>query len=282
MNIGFQGVQGAYSELALLKYFSKPLSEVNPQGHDTSEEVLKALVNREITYGILPLENSIVGNVNVNLDLFYSEKIFIFGEVYIPIHHHLFVNKGSSLSSIKEVISHPIALDQCRNWILKNNFSAKSFYDTAGSCKYLAENPKATRGAIGSKLCGEYYDLEMISDEIQHVKNNFTRFLIFSRLDEKENVLNLETANKSSITFTTHHTPGSLLECLKLFNKYEINLSKLESRPIPEKPFFYRFFADFKGSIYEDHVKSCLADLKSHTQEIKILGTYEESKITEN
>ena len=272
MKVAFQGERGAYSEVALRNYFTE---DVEATGFELSEEVTDALLNKEVAMAILPVENSIVGNVNVNLDLIYKHPLFAVGEVYQPIHHHLLVVPGTKLSDIEHVYSHPIALAQCRDYLNHHGMKPIADYDTAGSCKLLKEResqrPLRTEAAIGSFLCAETYGLEILSDKIQHTQNNITRFLVLVREEEiPEGIIQ----TKTSIAFSANHRPGALLDCLQIFKKYDINMTKLESRPIPEDPFQYIFFVDFTSGLKEDKTIECLQELNRDAHKVKILGSY--------
>lgn len=270
--IAFQGTRGAYSEMTLRRFFSE---DVIPTGFDQSEEVCQAVLSGEAACGILPVENSIVGNVDINLDLLYRYNFFTIAEVYFQIKHNLLALPGVKLKEIKEVFSHPIALQQCYDFIKKNKLKAVPDYDTAGASKSLVERKLTHQATISSSLCAEYYNLEIIRSDIQKVSNNYTRFFIFVKEDAIPISLIQE---KTSLAFITNHHPGSLLNCLKKFAEFNINLTKIESRPIPENPFDYIFFADIQGGLNQDNVKDCLMALKQDTKSIKILGSYPVSR----
>jgi len=276
MLVGFQGEPGAYSQEAALKFFGP---DVKTKGYALSEQVVEALINGDIDQAILPVENSIVGNVNVNIDLLYHNPIKAIGEVYHDIHHHLFVVPGTQLSDIKEVYSHPIALAQCRDYLIQNELRPIADYDTAGSCKLLAQRKSKTQAAIGSKLCAEAYGLEVVSDHIQKVHNNITRFFVLCRnQDFRSHAQNLRERGKTSIAFRAHHHPGALLDCLQIFKSFGINLTKLESRPIVENPFEYIFYADLQLPLNNPQTKECLEELNLDAHHVKILGTYNEGR----
>lgn len=273
MRVAFQGARGAYSEMALKHFFGETAEAV---GFDLSEQVCEALEESEVEYAILPVENSIVGNVSVNLDLLYHHNFFAVGEVYLPIQHCLLVNKGTRLEDIKTVHSHPIALAQCRDFLNRHGITAHPDYDTAGACKKLKESGHEQEATIASRLCAEVYDLEVLEEHIQKVKNNITRFLIFIK---ESNISSDLKQEKTSIAFSTKHKPGALLNCLQEFKKFDLNLTKLESRPVPENPFAYIFYVDFIGALQDQKVHDCLEALKSDTENIKILGSYPQGKI---
>jgi len=269
MKIAFQGERGAYSEEASLRFFND--QEITPMGFELSEEVVDALLQKETKYAVLPVENSIVGNVNVNLDLLYKSEIYAIGEIYLPIHHHLLAIPGSAIGDLKKVYSHPIALAQCRDYLNRHKLKPIADYDTAGSCKQLALRADRSEGAIGSKLCSETYGLEIIESNVQKLADNITRFLVLARIDDKPEGL---IPTKTSIAFSSGHHPGALLDCLQIFKKFGVNLTKLESRPIPENPFEYIFFVDFLGGLEERDVSDCIRELRRSAHHLKILGSY--------
>lgn len=269
MKVAFQGTKGSYSEEALYQYFGK--EKVEPVGIDLSEDVCLALENGEVAAAILPIENSIVGNVDINMDLIFKHHFFAIGEVYLPINHCLMVNPGVKLEDIDIVHSHPIALAQCHDFFKENGIKPVPEFDTAGSARLLSQKKSKNEGTIGSRLCSDYYGLDIISDKVQKVQNNITRFLVFVKEKDIPTGIGKE---KTSIAFSTKHHPGALLGCLQEFAKNNINLTKLESRPIPENPFMYIFYADFLGAITEPKIKQCLQDLHKDASNIKIIGSY--------
>lgn len=269
MKIAFQGTHGAYSEEALKTYFAG--KTFIAKGIALSEDVCDALESGSVDYAILPVENSIVGNVDINMDLIFKYNFYAVGEVFVSIRHCLLAKKGVKLSQIKTAHSHPVALAQCHEFLKKHDIKAMTEYDTAGAAKLISKDIDATKAAIGPRLCAEYYGLEVVSDDIQSVKRNITRFLIF----KKEALFESNAKNiKTSIAFCTKHHPGALLGCLGEFAKYNLNLTKLESRPVPENPFMYIFFIDFIGSLKEVNVMECLKHLEEHATNIKIIGSY--------
>lgn len=272
INIAFQGKKGAYSELAALRFFNE---DIQTQGHLLSEEVCDAVENDEVAMGILPVENSIVGNVTINIDLLYKHKFFVVGETYLPIRHCLLAKRGSDLSKIKTAHSHPIALAQCREFLMSSNITPVTEHDTAGSAELISSLQDETKAVIASELCSKHYNLDILSDKIQKVTNNYTRFLIFVKEKNIPDVINQE---KTSIAFSLNHSPGALLSSLQKFSEHNLNLTKIESRPIPENPFAYVFFVDFLGRLTDKNVVDCLKELKENTKSIKILGSYPEGK----
>jgi prephenate dehydratase len=276
VKIAFQGTAGAYSEIALRKFFTGKNYEAI--GFDQSEQVIEALLEEEVDRAILPVENSIVGNVSVNIDLLYFEKVWAFGEVYIPIKHCLLAKPGVTLKDIKIASSHPIALAQCRDFLNRHHIQAKPEFDTAGASKLLNERGHKHEATIASSLCAEYYGLDIVQDHIQKVKNNITRFLAITR--KKDCVTDIKE-EKTCIAFMTKHHSGALLNCLQEFKKFNLNLTKLESRPIIDNPFAYIFFVDFLGASTDHNVQQCLLALKSDTDALKVIGSFEKGLLPE-
>lgn len=275
MKVAFQGERGAYSELALQSFFQ---GQAKPFGFALSEQVIEALLVKEVDFAILPVENSIVGNVTVNLDLLYQSDVEVWGEHFQPIQHCLMTLPGTLLEDITEASSHPIALSQCRDFLTRHNIRAHAEYDTAGAAKLLRANEASSQGKaiVASKLCAEYYNLEILSDKIQNTETNVTRFLVIARAGENPNTLE---KNKSSLAFVTAHKPGALLECLQCFSRHKLNMTKIESRPDPLNPFQYVFFVDFLGDQKHPEVLACLNELKGLTKTLKILGSYNAAEL---
>lgn len=269
MKIGFQGNKGAYSEEAARQFFGKSHQFI---GHALSEEVADALHRNEIDMAILPVENSIIGNVQVNMDVLFQNNFFAFGEIYLPIKHCLLGIKGTQIQDIKKAHSHPVALSQCRNFLTQNQIKPINDYDTAGSCEVIAKLNDKSIAAIGPKLCSEIYNLDVIAEEIQNTRNNITRFLAIQK-NRPQNHL----SDKTSLAFSTEDRPGALLEILNLFKLHNLNLSRLESRPIPENPFEYIFFVDVLSSDQDDRVQAVLKEILSQGHLVKLLGSYQKA-----
>jgi prephenate dehydratase len=268
LKVSFQGVRGAYSEAALLRHFGADAEAV---GFPFSEQVFDAVESGKVDRGFVPVENSIVGTVGVNTDLFLSRKVFAVGEEYLRIEHCLLAAAGTRLEDVKTVRSHPVALAQCRDFLNGRGFATIPEYDTAGAAELVASRKTPGEAAIASRRCADAYGLAVLADGIQSTALNITRFLAFAREGEIPAGLRRE---KTSLAFAVHHTPGALLECLRLLADHAINLTKLESRPIPENPFEYSFFVDFLGGTDDVAVKAALAELGRAARHVKVLGSY--------
>jgi prephenate dehydratase len=268
MKVAFQGARGAYSEMALHEHFGK---DVDTVGCDDFDEVFELVLNQEVTYGFIPVENTIAGTVVENYDLLFENDVFVIAEVYLPIRHTLLAKKGARLDGIKEVISHPMALKQCQKFLKSNDIGMVPTYDTAGAARTVARGDRLDRAAIASELCAEIYAMEILARNIQSNSSNTTRFFAIAK---KENVPANHTTGKTTVAFKTRHYPGALVDCLQIFQKYKLNLTKLESRPVPENPWEYVFYAAFEAGIDADEVKSAIGELTLHAVFVKLLGSY--------
>ena len=270
--VAFQGERGAYSELAVFRFFpnSKPVPVRSFQ------EVIETLLSGLSDYAVVPIENSIEGSVNEVYDLLLQSNLYIVGETYQSIHHCLIAIKGNDLRSIKEVYSHPQALAQCRHYLNEKKLDSIPVYDTAGAVKMVKEGQNKRAAAIASKRAAEIYEMEIFDIGIEDRKNNFTRFYILSRdpADTKPS-----GSDGTSIIFSVKHEPGSLVNILSEFARREINLTKIESRPTKETPWEYNFFTDFEGHVLDSKVSNVLKAIESKTTFVKVLGSYKKEMI---
>ncbi len=268
MKIAFQGIKGAYSELALYEHFGR---NAESAGTDSFDELFEAVMEGRADFGIVPVENTIAGTVVENYDLLLSNDIFVVAEVFMKIRHTLLAKKGASLGDIRQAHSHPHALGQCKEFLKKHGIAPMPVYDTAGAAEIVSRESRNDRAAIASELCAEIYGMDILGRDIQTNKTNTTRFFVIVK---KENLTDDTVYEKTTIAFKTRHYPGALVDCLKIFQKHDLNLTKLESRPIPENPWEYVFYADFEGGIDSEIVKQTLKELENHALFLNILGSY--------
>ena len=270
--IAIQGYEGCFHQEAAQHFFGKNIEVVCC---DTFRDVVKIASNKKASTGaVMAIENSIAGSILPNYNLLLKSNLEITGEVYMPIRQNLLVNVGTSLNEIKEVHSHPMALQQCLNFFDEHEWKLVETEDTALSAKRLAKSKSPHIGVIASKLAAEIYDLEIIAPNVHTMKNNYTRFLVLNR---KEDAVEIENANKASVYFQTDHAKGSLAKVLNKIDEFDINLSKLQSTPIPGSDWKYGFYADMEF----DDKKSfdlMLKKLKPITQELQISGIYKKGK----
>jgi len=268
MKVAFQGEHGAYSEVALYEHFG---NDVEAVGCDAFDDVFDLVNNGEVTYGFIPVENTIAGTVVENYDLLFANEVFVIAEAYLPVRHTLLAKKGARIEDIREAFSHPHALKQCKAFLKSKGIRMMATYDTAGAAKNVASGDRTDCAAIASALCADIYDMEVLENNIQSNSSNTTRFFVIAK---KENVPEDHTTGKTTVAFKTRHYPGALVDCLKIFQKYKLNLTKLESRPIPENPWEYVFYAAFEAGIDDDEVKAAIGELTLHAVFVKLLGSY--------
>lgn len=223
----------------------------------------------------MAIENSIAGSILPNYNLLQKSNLVVIGEVYLSISQNLLVNKGVKLSDIKEVHSHPMALLQCMDYLEKNNWKLVETEDTALSARHIQQHHSRHAAAIASKLAAELYNLDVIGPDIHTLKNNVTRFLVLVR---KKDAMPVPRANKASIYFQTDHSKGILAKVLAVIANGGINLSKLQSMPIPGSNFKYGFYADMEFDDQE-RLHKMLASLASLTNNLRIFGIYEKGKV---
>ena len=272
IKVAYKGESGAYSEIASQKMFGKKI-KLSPSF--SFEDVFLKTKNGEVNFGIIPIENSLYGSVFETYDLLLKYSLHIVGELNLQVNHQLLVKDNCKISDIKKIYSHPQALGQCSNFLktLKHVTIIPS-YDTAGSAIISIDNKSETTAVVASKNAAKIYNLKILKSNIQNNKENFTRFYCISK-----NIIRRKYEHpKSSICFELKNIPGALFKALSVFALNSINLLKIESRPIPHKPFQYIFYIDFAGSIKEPKIKLAVKHLNDFSLSMKILGTYEKGK----
>ena len=266
--VSIQGYQGSFHQVAAQLFFGK---EVQVIPCDTFKEVVRIASNKkESEGGVMAIENSIAGSILANYNLLQKSNLRIIGEIYLQIKQNLLVNPGVNLEDIREVHSHTMALQQCYDFLDKHKWKLVETEDTALSAKLVHQHKSKHIAAIASRLAAELYELDVIAPNIHTLKNNYTRFLYLQR---EENVKPVDNANKASVNFHTDHSRGSLAKVLTEIANGGINLSKLQSFPIPGSDFKYSFHADMEFDSTEqfNHV---IENIKPLTEEIKVYGIY--------
>lgn len=273
LKVAIQGYRGAFHDIAVQRYFTSGGIEVIET--DTFEQITDKIIKKEVQYGAMAIENTIYGMLMPNYNLLNRANIYIDGEVYLRIKQNLIVYPGVKHDELKEVHSHPIAIEQCREYF-KGHSQIKLIesIDTAYSVKELKEKKSKTRGAIASTLAAELYGMEILSPSIETNKKNFTRFLILEKRKKNEKD---ETGDKASVIFTLAHEVGSLHHILTALANAKANLTKIQSIPILGKPFEYSFWVDF---IAENtmQIKHAINTIYPLTHELKVLGIYTKGK----
>ena len=269
MRVAFQGEPGAYSEQAVFEYFG----QVETQPCESFDDVFAAVASGACESGLIPIENSLAGSIHQNYDLLLRYKLFIVGEYFLRVRHCLIAAPGVSKKDIHNVISHPQALGQCAGYLREKGYKPEAVYDTAGSVKILKEMRANDTAAIASRRAAELYGMQILEEGIEDNPENFTRFLsVASKPVEPD-----EDA-KTSIVFTLKNTPGALFKALSVFALRDIDLTKIESRPLPGKPWEYLFYIDFIGAENEVHVAKALDHLGEYALMLRVLGSYPRMK----
>lgn len=268
MKVAFQGIKGAYSELAVYAHFGKTVETV---GCENFDEVFEAISKDRADCGVIPVENTIAGTVVENYDLLLNSDSAIIAEIYLPIRHTLLARRGIELNQVRQAYSHPHALKQCQEFLKAHRIRPVPVYDTAGAAEQVAGWRRSDCAAIASELCAEIYGMQVLAKDIQSNRSNTTRFFVIVPKDRVPADLKLE---KTTVAFKTKHYPGALVDCLKIFQQHQLNLTKLESRPIPENPWEYVFYAAFEAGLKEERTGQALSELRSCALFVKVLGSY--------
>lgn len=268
--VACQGVEGAHSSDACQKLFEKP----SIMYCQTFEAVFQAVESGLCNYGVVPLENSSAGSVTQIYNLMSDHKFSIVRSKKIQIQHNLLAKKGTKLEDIKEIVSHPQAISQSSEFLKSLGVKVTECANTAIAAKMVAESDRTDLGALSSELCASQYSLEIVKPYVQNTKNNYTRFICFSK--------NLEIypgADRTSLLIRTPHRAGALYSVIANFYSLGINIIKLESRPVPETDFEFMFYFDIDVSIYSEKLPTIIDQLEYSLGEknVKYLGSYREA-----
>ncbi len=273
MTVGYQGEEGAYSEEALYRLFP----EATPQPFPAFEDVFDALQDGAIRRAVIPIENSLFGSVHINYDLLRDHAVHIVGEGNLAIRHHLMATPGASLEEIRHVHSHPQALGQCRVFLRERLNAARPVpaHDTAGAARLVAERGDTGHAAIASKRAAETYGLQILASGVESNMHNQTRFLVLAQ-GHFEEAMDAEPGRaKTSLVYALReNVPGALFKTLAVFALREIDLLKVESRPLIGEPGRYLFYVDVAGSVSAPPLSRSVEHLQELTSELRILGSY--------
>lgn len=271
--ISIQGFEGSFHQVAARQFYGKDTEVICCA---TFKEVVKiAADKKQSDGGIMAIENSIAGSILPNYNLLLKSNLKITGEIYLQIKQNLLVNPGVALEDIKEVHSHPMAIQQCFGFLDKYNWKLVETEDTALSAKHIHQHKSKHIAAIASKLAAELYQLDMIAPNIHTLKNNYTRFLV---LQKQDMIAEIANANKASVNFFTDHSKGILARVLTIIADAGINLSKLQSMPIPGSDFKYSFHADLEFE-NTDQFNKVIEKLQNVTEGLTVLGVYKNGKV---
>lgn len=266
--IACQGVEGAYSQIAAERFFELPEISYYP----SFDAVFSAIERGECRYGVLPIENSTAGSVKKVYELMIHHNFNIVRSLRLKVDHNLLVKRGVKLENIKEIVSHEQAINQCSGFLSTlKDVKITVCENTAMAARLVAQSERDDIAALSSRACAELYGLENIAASVQDMGNNYTRFICISKEPEI-----YPGADKCSIMLVTINRPGMLYNVLSCFNALGINMTKLESTPIPERDFEFMFYFDFSVSVYSDDLKQLLCELEARSERFRFLGAYSE------
>ncbi len=268
MKIGYFGEPGAYTHIAAKQI---AMGEYIPI--ESVRAVFMALENKNIDLAVVPVENSIEGAVNQTYDFLFRMNFYITKEYYLRIKHCLIGHPDAKTGKIIYVHSHPQALSQCSDFIYNHGMKPISEYDTAGSVQIIKENYDSSHAAIASDIAAELNGMKILEKDIENNRHNYTRFFLIGKTP-----VNAVMPSKTSIVFATQNKPGTLYKILKILNNYGINMTKIESRPVQYSPFQYIFFIDIENNTNTD---AAIMNIRTESDQFKVLGTYETATINE-
>lgn len=266
VRVVFQGAEGAYSQAAMVRYFGEQIDSIHV---DTFRDAMSAIDEGSADFAVLPIENSTAGIVNEIYDLLVEFENYIVGEQIIRIEHCLLGVPGTQLSDIKAVYSHPQSLMQSSRYLSSHGWQQISMPNNAFAARKIAEEGRMDQAAIASEYAGQVYGLEVLAKPVNNVSSNSTRFIIVTnqKIFKKD-------AKKVSLCFEVPHESGSLYHMLSHFIYNNLNMTKIESRPIEGRTWEYRFFVDFEGNLADSAVKNALRGLREEASSMKVLGNY--------
>lgn len=265
MRVAFQGEPGAYSEQAVFNFYG----EVETLPCESFEVMFDSVVSGTSDFALAPIENSLAGSIHQNYDLLLRHDLHIVGEYLLRVHHCLITMPGVKKEDIRKAISHPQALGQCAGYLRSHGIRPEQVYDTAGSVKMLKESGAMDTAAIASRRAAEIHGMQILEEGIEDNAENYTRFLAVGR-----EAIVPESEAKTSIVFTLKNMPGALFKALSVFALRDIDLTKIESRPLQGKPWEYLFYIDFVGSTGDDVSKRALDHLGEYAVTLRVLGSY--------
>ena len=269
MRVAFQGEAGAYSEQAVYAFFGN----VQSVPCESFDSVFESVGLGHCEAGMIPIENSLAGSIHQNYDLLLKNSLHITGEYFLRVRHCLIAVPGTMKTDIKRAISHPQALGQCAGYLKAHGIKSEAVFDTAGSVKMLKESGAHDTAAIASRRAAEIYEMQVLEEGIEDNPENYTRFLVIAG-----EIAAPRGEAKTSIVFTLRNQPGALFNALRVFALRDIDLTKIESRPLVGKPWEYLFYIDFVGAVGEAPVDAALEHLAEYALTLRVLGSYPRSR----
>jgi prephenate dehydratase len=274
----FQGELGAFTQVAVTTLAGE---DATPVPTETFEQVFLSLINGKCDQAVIPIENTLHGSVHENYDHLLKYNLLIRGETFVRIVHNLIAPPGVGFGQLRRVFSHPVALNQCRRFFEENpQVERTSFYDTAGSVKMVMEEGLKDAAAIASAAAAKIYGGRILKKSIEDDRQNYTRFFLLERPKRGARFQKPDAARrfKTTVVFTTRNTPGALFKSLSAFALRDLNLTKIESRPLRGKPWEYLFYLDFIGHAEDKVSRNALGHLGELADMLRVLGCYPAAK----
>lgn len=276
--VAFQGEAGAYSELAALEFFAPTAVRTRPC--ENFDQVFQVVSQGECSHGVLPIENSLAGSIHRNYDLMLRHELFIVGEYPLRVEHCLLALPGTQMSQVRRIHSHPQALAQCEKNLKRLGVELIPEADTAGSARLVRELGDPHAAALASRRAAQVYGLEILASNMEDDPANYTRFLTLAR--QPLEIADPEQGDyKTSIVFSLKNYPGVLFKALGVFALREIDLTKIESRPIPGRPWEYMFYIDFAGHQAQRNCQRALEHLQELATYLRVLGSYPRRRLND-
>jgi prephenate dehydratase len=280
LKIAIQGELGSNSHMAAIKMLGNEVTNLSIMPCNVSAEVMSRVLARDVDAAVLPIENSLHGSVAEHYDLLLELDVRIERESLLRIRHNLIAAPGVSLAQLRQVISHPVALSQCRKFLASHpQLEVMPFYDTAGSVKHLMEHHLQDVAGIAPELAASQYGAEVLIPSVEDHVQNFTRFHLVRRIDDPYLLAPDGSEDKMSLAFAIDHRPGTLVAALERLAWAGVDLTKIESRPVPGSPWEYVFYVDVRFDT-PGKAEAAVAALMEHCRMVKILGRYRAASLT--
>jgi len=280
LKIAIQGEPGSNSHMATMAMLGNEVDDLSIIACNVSAEVMAQVISGAVDGAVLPIENSLHGSVAEHYDLLLELDVRIERESLLRIRHNLIAAPGVGIGDVRRVISHPVALSQCRRFLASHpEFEVMPFYDTAGSVKYLMEQGLRDVAGIAPELAAVQYGAEILVRSVEDHVQNFTRFHLIRRSEDPWLVEPTEPANKMSLAFAIEHRPGTLVAALERLAWAGVDLTKIESRPVPGSPWEYVFYVDVRFDS-PGKAEAAVAALMEHCRMVKVLGRYRAATLT--
>ncbi|WOH37453.1 chorismate mutase [Thalassotalea fonticola] len=277
VSVAFLGDKGSYSYLASYRYFSRRAEEIIEFGCASFDDILHQVESGNVDYGMLPIENTSSGSINEVYDLLQHTNLSIVGELSQPIDHCLLTSVNTSIDKIDTIYAHAQPVQQCSNFLNKQDGIRIEYCDSSAQAMQKAADSKlANIGVIGSEEGGKLYDLMALTKSIANQAENHSRFILVAR---KPVEVAEQIPAKTTLILATSQEPGALVDCLMVLKEYDINMTKLESRPIQGRPWEEMFYIDLEANLRSAAMQDCLAKLTKLTRFIKVLGCYASEQI---